>query len=259
MSIPVRPWYGDHHIGGRVVLPAVEILEILARTIRSSWLDAGVRTQRRAAFTRFLVIASPREKIAARVELHSRSTGVEASLQTVVQLKTMRRWLTHATVCFCREQQENNASVASFSIEPAGKHGNTFDRRVIYQEMVPFGPAYQTLEALRVNGSLATGRLVAPSFAKEAKETVLLGSPFPLDAAMHAACVLGQQQVHFIPFPVGFDCRRIYLATRPGAVYQVRVGFRGRHGQDLVFDLEIGQVSGKLNERITGLRMRQVE
>ena len=47
----------------------------------------------------------------------------------------------------------------------------------------------------------------------------LLGSPFPLDAAMHAACVWGQRFAGIVSFPVGFEKRIIYQKTKKGDDY----------------------------------------
>ena len=86
----------------------------------------------------------------------------------------------------------------------------------------------------------------------------ILGSPFPLDGAMHAACVLGQQSVDFVPFPVGFAERVVIRPTQPGASYITRVRQTAYADEELVFDLAIWDNDGQLYETVTGLRMRNV-
>ena len=80
----------------------------------------------------------------------------------------------------------------------------TFSATDIYRHLVPFGPTYHSLQGtLQIIGDHALGTVRAPLVAGGEGVAGLLGSPFPCDGAMHAACVLGQQRASFIPFPVG--------------------------------------------------------
>jgi len=85
-----------------------------------------------------------------------------------------------------------------------------------------------------------------------------IGSPFPLDGALHAASVLGQQSVDFVPFPVGFDRRIIFRPTQPGSCYIVRVEQVGEIDGELIFDLFILDNGGLVYETVIGVRMRDV-
>ena len=85
-----------------------------------------------------------------------------------------------------------------------------------------------------------------------------LGSPFPLDGAFHAACVLGQRSADFVPFPVGFDRRIILRPKQPGSSYNTRVELLSRTRDELLFDLHIFDDTGQVYERVTGVRMRDV-
>ncbi|MCI5159074.1 MAG: hypothetical protein D3906_11700, partial [Candidatus Electrothrix sp. AUS1_2] len=82
--------------------------------------------------------------------------------------------------------------------------------------------------------------------------------PFPLDGAMHAASVLGQQKVDFTPLPVGIDQRIILRPTQPGGEYLVKVSSVALSEKELVFDLLIFDEEGLLYEVVKGLRMQNV-
>jgi len=91
----------------------------------------------------------------------------------------------------------------------------------IYRDLVPFGRAYQNIVGdLSVSPEGAVAYLSGGG--NEADED-LLGSPFPLDAAMHAACVWGQRFSGIVAFPVGFEKRIIYQKTKKGGAYLGRV------------------------------------
>ncbi|MCW5207381.1 polyketide synthase dehydratase domain-containing protein, partial [Desulfobulbus sp. US2] len=125
--------------------------------------------------------------------------------------------------------------------------------------LVLFGPHYQTLqETLYVSEDSAWGSLKAPSLPSIHAVQEQLGSPFPLDGAMHAACVLGQQQVDFAPFPVGIDQRVVLRPTQSGGEYLTKVSVVALSDKELVFDLLIFDGEGVVYEAVKGLRMRDV-
>jgi hypothetical protein len=136
----------------------------------------------------------------------------------------------------------------------------TIPAEQVYRELVPFGPSYHTLqETVQLCGQVAWGSLKAPAFS-HAPDPVRdsLGSPFPLDGAFHAACVLGQRAADFVPFPVGFDRRIISRPTQPGGSYRTRVQLLSRTKDELLFDLRIFDDQGHIFESVTGIRMRDV-
>ncbi len=104
---------------------------------------------------------------------------------------------------------------------------------------------------------MAWGKLKAPALPTDSIQAII-GSPFPLDGALHAACVLGQQSVDFVPFPVGFDRRIITRPTQAGCIYQTRVIQLCQSEDELVFDLDIFDQAGQVYETVTGVRMRDV-
>jgi hypothetical protein len=126
----------------------------------------------------------------------------------------------------------------------------------LYRELVPFGTAYQNIMgdlAVSPEGALAT--LSGGNY--EADEN-LLGSPFPLDAAMHAACVWGQRFSGRVPFPTGFEKRFIYQKTKKGGSYLGRVVPVNVDQESLLFDAWIYDLNGVVYEAISGIKMRDV-
>lgn len=259
LTIPIKSWFCDHHFGGRTILPAVETMLLLAIMAVKMHPEVDIRVMEDVRFPSFLEIPRNVATLAALGECGVDSDGrIRCKLLSRVQLKAMSRIKEHGELVF----------------SPAGKH--TFSRSThlewpvstepvmaigvdrLYRELVPFGPNYQTLQgSLYLSGRRAWGRLKAPLLPIEPSHEVI-GSPFPLDGALHAACVLGQQTVDFVPFPVGFARRMIIRPTQPGGSYQTRVVQISGTAEELFFDLEIFDDAGRLYETVTGVRMRDV-
>jgi hypothetical protein len=91
---------------------------------------------------------------------------------------------------------------------------------------------------------------------KEADET-LLGSPFPLDAVMHLACVWGQRFAGIVTFPVGFEKRVIYQKTKKAEEYLGRIIPVSVTIEELIFDAWIYQ-EDVMCESIKGIKMKDV-
>jgi hypothetical protein len=126
----------------------------------------------------------------------------------------------------------------------------------IYRDLVPLGTAYQN-----ITGDLSVSPEGAVAYlsggGNEADED-LLGSPFPLDAAMHAACVWGQRFSGIVPFPTGFEKRIIYQKTKKGGAYLGRVVPVKVNHESLIFDAWIYDSDGIIYESISGIQMRDV-
>jgi hypothetical protein len=126
----------------------------------------------------------------------------------------------------------------------------------IYRELVPFGTAYQNIVgdlSVSPEGALA----YISGGGNEANED-LLGSPFPLDAAMHAACFWGQRFTNIVSFPVGFEKRIIYKKTKKGGVYLGRIVPVNVRQNSLIFDVWIYDSEGTICESVSGIQMRDV-
>ena len=85
-----------------------------------------------------------------------------------------------------------------------------------------------------------------------------LGSPFPLDAAMHAACAWGQRYRNRVVFPIGFDRREILAPTRAGETYPCRITPLPDEGAVLRFDVRLYGRDRRPVEVIRGLKMRDI-
>lgn len=254
-EIAVQPWFCDHCFQGRIILPAVESMRVLAKEAQLRFPDHDLRCMEEVLFSRFLEIPATAAALLVVVELECKADGaLQARLLSRLPLPRMTRLIEHCRLLFAAHPGGDH--VAKPATADAGK-ATSIDSRTIYRDLVPFGPAYHTLQGeLTIQGASAHGMLLAPPEPQESDAA--LGSPFPLDGAFHAACVLGQQRVDFIPFPVGFHRRRILAPTRAGARYHTTVILTGHAQEELTFDLTIYDARGKIYEELHGLRMREV-
>ena len=259
VNINIPPWFKDHSFGGRTVLPAVETMLLLVASVAELFPGTDVRVMEDIRFTKFLEIADGATELSALIECGlSRDGRIQCKLLRRIQMKAMSRIREHGEISFPPTESDGSSIP---DIDPAPpvdpETGITAER--IYRDLVPFGPAYQTLQGtLFLFRDGAWGRLKSPDFplAKVGGKTI--GSPFPLDGALHAASVLGQQSVDFIPFPVGFDRRVIVRPTQPDCSYITRVVSTGVTRQELIFDLTIFVGDGLVYEIVSGVRMRDV-
>ena len=255
VHIPIQPWHRDHHFGGRVIFAAVEAMCLLAATVQAAYPTVDVRIMKQGRFVKFLEIPAETTEIDALVELEQvQNNGVFARLLTKKQLQTMTRITMHCEVYFGGATRQRSLETApSVPSTPL----LTINAQQVYQDLVPFGPAYRTLRyQLFLAAGSAWGTVRAPELPQSSSESI--GSPFPLDGAMHAACVHGQRLVDFVPFPVGFAARTITVPTRPGDWYRTRIQLHAQARDELVYDLWIIDQAGQLRETVTALRMRDV-
>jgi len=263
VAIPVPVYLGDHHVSDRVVLPAVEALQILARTLPAA---AGVdpRRQERAVFSRFLSIDPGVREIPAIHEFaRTADGGCRSRFLTVVTGRnaTWTRRIEHASVHFPpadgKKEGEGNGPAPVIGETTAGE-GPVFtvSPRRLYDELVPFGPAYQNVVG---DVRLASAGASAEVSGGDYPEAVgLLGSPFPFDAALHVACAWGQRYRGIVAFPVGFGRREIVVPTRADETYRCRVVPLPDAGAVLRFDILIADDDDRPVEVIRGIAMRDI-
>jgi len=262
LAIPVPVYLRDHHIGGLTVLPAVEALQNVARTKPAAW-NADPCRQERAVFHHLLVIDPGAAEIPALHEhmryADDRCFSRLTTLRSGGHLKFTRR-MEHVSVWFTPVGREVAGGEADPAPDPndAGMLGPTFtvsaDR--LYDELVPFGPAYRNVRggvSLAVNGASAT---ISGGDYPGAEGP--LGSPFPLDAAMHAACAWGQRYRNRVVFPIGFDRREILAPTRAGEMYLCRITPLPDAGAVLRFDARLYSLDRRPAEVIQGLMMQDI-
>jgi hypothetical protein len=259
VAIDVQPWFADHCFDGKVVLPAVETMTLLAAEVAGNHPEIDVRVMNNVRFARFLEIPVGSSSVATLIECSQHENGsIHAKLLSRRPGKTMTRLHEHGEILFS-PAGENHTLVSEFDREPQTAPAMMIPAEQVYRELVPFGPGYHTLLGdLHLGDKVAWGRLQAPVVAISDRVRECIGSPFPLDGAFHAACVLGQRLVDFVPFPVGFDRRIILNPTQPGSSYHTKVELLSQTRDELLFDLSLFGEQGQVCEQVTGLRMRDV-
>jgi len=256
--IPVLPYLRDHHFEGKIILPAVEILQRLAGSAQAYRPDAYVRYMRAASFDRFLYIEKNCEVIEAGHELEVYESGrMVSKFITIDNVKgtTMTRTKIHAVVSFMPVGE----SIAGTPIDLTSARDGILYKvpsHKLYSDLVPFGPSFQNVrDDLLLTAQGAVARVYAVDHPAPSKP---LGSPFPLDGAMHAACAWGQRFRHIVAFPVGFEKRFITDPTVPGETYLCTILPVPENGESLKFNIWIHDASGNLREEVLGVIMRDV-
>jgi phosphopantetheinyl transferase len=258
LVVPVLPYLRDHHYDGKIMLPAVEIMQRLAGSVQSYLPDVPVLRMHSASFERFLNIQDDCHDIEAINELEIYENGrISSSLLTISPIKgtSITRTKVHAVVNF--------GGIEGNIIDPPMDVISALEgicQRItpqeLYQDLVPFGPSYQNVKG---DVYLSTGGAIAHvSGPDHPAPAVPLGSPFPLDGALHVACAWGQRYHNIIAFPVGFAKRSIIRPAVVGHLYTCRILPRSCIGGSLQFDIWIVDSAGDLCEEIRGLIMRDV-
>jgi len=250
LTIQTPPHLVDHHFEGQPVLPSVLALELLAQAARdhAPEIEVDALRSRDARFLRFLPTSPEATQIEAAVELTFGDDGaLRASLLTVhpAGQSGMTRAKEHVRVVlggFAGEPPPLPDPEALLGLRQQG-FGAPAAR--LYSELVPFGPSFQwAADPIRLAPGGATGRLLAPGPDEgDALPAGLLGSPHPLDAAMHLACAWGQRFCGAVTFPTRYARRTVGRPTEAGGLYAGCVVPRDGSGPGasppLTFDLWI--------------------
>jgi hypothetical protein len=258
LEIRIDSCHRDHRFEGRAVLPAVEALQLLAASVQSQWPDRDVRWMTDASFSRFLFIEEGDDVIEVISEIHlDEKENLIASLMTLSPSPSGRvtRMKEHVRICFPRVRPDTEPLPFSAAFRLVGTSFEIAPQQ-LYAELIPFGPAFQNVSSvlcLTAQGATAHVRAVI-----HPQPSGPLGSPFPMDAALHCACAWGQRYTGFVPFPVGFDKRVVIRPTIAGETYFTRIIPIRRDAEPLVFDLWIYELGGRLHEAILGVAMRDV-
>jgi hypothetical protein len=258
-NIEVYPYLHDHYFEGKVILPAVELLMVLSNVVKINFPQINISCLHKARFSRFLSIAPNTRRLAVFVDMEIDGDGcIIASLLTSVKSKdgTISRTVEHARVEFVAADSTPSSAPAFRVMEKLEGNCISVPSTTIYRELVPFGTSYQNIVGdLSVS---AKGALAYLSGGGNEADEGLLGSPFPMDAAMHAACVWGQRFTGIVSFPIGFEKRIIYKKTKKGDTYLGRVVPVKVNHESLIFDAWIYDLDGIMCESISGIQMRDV-
>jgi hypothetical protein len=227
LDIEIYPYLLDHRFEGKAVLPAVEAMQLLAVSTQKHLPDTDIRFIENAKFDKFLYIEPD-------------TTVIEA---------------------FNEIKLHKDGSITAKLITKTGqiKRGFNISSDKLYNDLVPFGPAYHNIrDTLFVSEKGAIGSIQAPKQSAANNLKMPLGSPFPLDAAFHAACAWGQRYPAVVGFPVGFDKRIIIQPTRPGNSYICLILPVNVTRNLLIFDIRLYDLNGILFEAVPGVQMRDV-
>lgn len=257
LKVPAAAYLKDHCFQGRMVLPAVEAMRILAEAARTRLPEIALDCITNARFDKFLYLRPEDQWIDAFSEIEMDSNGVVTTkliTKSVSPKTTITRMKEHVVLCFANPTPigTKEPKKKRFRGEPAYE----IPIARLYQDLVPFGPAFQNIKKLRLyqNGAEA---VIASSLNAPTDEAPL-GCPFILDAAFHAACAWAQRHIDIVAFPVGFDYRRIINRTHWGETYEAQISVVQKKSALLVFDIQIYSINGDLCESLTGVYMRDV-
>lgn len=248
-------WH-DHRFMGTAVLPAVAAMEWMARAVAGRSLEHPPTTVTAASFEKFLFLTGPMTPEAVFVETEILHPGsVVARLTSRTRTKSgMARMKIHAVATFSDDPPA--CSRTASPPPPSRQDRFTIPADRVYQDLVPFGPAFHTIQDhVKLTPDMAEAPL---SGCGDHGSASILGSVFPLDGAFHAACVWGQRYAGVVAFPVAFERRIIPAPTRPGEEYQAVALPLERNPERLVFDLHVYDRQGTLREAVAGLVMRDV-
>jgi len=263
LDIPLPPYLQDHRFEGTAVLPAVEIMGLLADAAAREYPGVAVNHVRNARFHRFLKIPTQARRMAAVAAITPLKDG---SLHTILETRlssqktTIRRTLRHAELFF-----GNDMGVAAPLFDAASSlEGACVELATarVYPDLVRFGPAFQNL---RGRLDLSRGGVLArvagsprEATAAGAGTAPALGAVFPLDAALQAACVWGQVFQGVVAFPTGIEKRAVMVPTVPGETYLARVLPQRADAAGLYFNIWIYDQAGRPREAALGVHMQDI-
>ncbi len=258
-GIEVYPYLLDHHLEGKAILPAVEALIVLAHAVKTNYPQSALNSLKSARFPRFLNIVSETKLQPVFIDIEDAADGgIVASLLTSIKSKTgnISRGVEHARVAFSTADSQEGCASPFHKVKKMEGECISIPSKTIYRELVPFGKSYQNIVGdLSVSSK---GALAYVYGGNDEADEELLGSPFPFDAVMHAACVWGQRFSGRVYFPVGFEERVIYQKTKKGEEYLGRVAPISSTQETLIFDAWIYDKDDKLCESISGIQMKDV-
>lgn len=242
------------------MLPAVEAMALLARRVRAGDPGRQIHTLEQARFAKFLAIDPALITMEALYELtldeQNRLRAARVT-KTTSKTGTISRYIEHAGMIFSNRPDSGPHWPMDLAAALTGLRYLVAPER-LYDELVPFGPHFQTIcspLALTEDGAMALVRAPDhPGITPDPDQ----GSPHPLDGAFHGACVWGQRHAGVVAFPVGIERRTIFAPTRAGETYLARILPLKRPGPALGFDIVIMDLDGRIREAAWGVEMRDV-
>ena len=258
LEIEIDPYLMDHRFEGKAVLPAVEAMQLLAASTQKHLPHVDVALMTDARFDKFFYTGTTKGSMAVHNEIEVYGDGCICS-KLITRSRSPKSSITrtkeHVIIRFGKKNDETCPLPLDFV---SALEGVTLDvpSQKLYSDLVPFGPAYQNVRGtLFLSEKGAVAKVQGGDIERSPR---LLGSPFPPDAAFHAASAWGQRYAGIIGFPVGFDKRMVFHPTRPGENYIARIVPVQPGSHPLVFNIWIYDQNGIANEEIIGVRLRDV-
>jgi hypothetical protein len=259
VEIKVYPYLQDHYFEGQTIFPAVEALIVMAKAATANFPQVNVCHQRQARFPRFLSIDPQEQTKKVFADIAKAADGtLSVAISSMAKAKTgiISRTLEHAYVEFATSPAEDHPASSSLNWNHLGGKLFNVPAAVIYRELVPFGKAYQNIVG---DLAMTPAGAIAHLYGGEGETNEdIIGSPFPLDAALHAACCWGQRYISIVAFPVGFEKRIIYRKTKKERKYIGRIIPVNISRESLMFNALISDLDGIMYESVSGIQMRDV-
>ena len=261
VHIQVYPYLLDHRFEGKAVLPAVETIQLLANTVKGFRPVTDITCITDAHFNKFLCIEAGITQVAAFCDMTIFENGdIGAVLVTKRRSpkSTITRVKEHGGLRFSGRPPDMPKPPLDPAMALTGACCE-IPAENIYRDLVPFGKAYHNIHGqLRISEDGAVASTHAYSVNDAAIAVSDMGSPFPLDAAFHAACVWGQRYAQVVAFPIGIEKRVIFEPTLPGTTYLSRIIPVRKDPDLLTFDIWIYGKNGHIYEGAWGVQMRDV-
>ena len=261
VSIRVHPYLLDHRFESKVVFPAVEAMQLLADTVKGFRPNVNITVLTDARFDKFLYIEFGITQVAAFCDMTFFKNG-DIGAALVTKSRSPKSSITRTKEHGGLLLPHRAPGMPKPPLDPAAAlEGICFEipAEKIYHDLVPFGKAYRNIHGqLIISEDGAAARTHALSVNTAALNFGDMGSPFPLDAAFHAACVWGQRYAQVVAFPVGIEKRVIFKPTQPGTTYLSRIIPVRKSPDLLTFDIWIYGKDGNLYEGACGVQMRDV-
>ena len=258
LDITIHPGLRDHRIESRAVLPAVEALRLMAASVQAQWPDRDLRVMTDVSFPRFLFLEDDADRIAGINEVRiDDQDDMTAGLLTLTHSASGNITRAREHVCINIPNKIEEVEIMHF-LQACRLTGDCIEITPVqlYEELVPFGPAFRNVAGLL--NLTEEGAMALVQAADDGQPVGPLGSPYPLDAAFHCVCAWGQRFAGIVAFPVGFEKRYVIEPTVAGAVYFARIVPIRTDSEPLVFDLWIYSLDGLLHEATLGVAMRDV-